>query len=656
MNGSLKVKLDGTALLVGMAAGLGLVLYGPTIRLPLFVDDVTNFHWLLDHNWDVWTTARFFPYYRPLPFTIFKTLWHIQGRYDALALHTIMVALHSLNAVLVGLLARRLTRHPLAGLFAAALFLVFPFSYQSVALVGSLFHLTLVGGTVGAALLALHYVDGDHDHHRRTLIAAWIAGFVGIFSHENGVLLPALVGLALVGLTPIADARRLEPLWHDRRREIALLLGPLTVMAVIYFAAWLLVPKASEAKGVIWAALDVKIAYFAQGLTYPLSAFARPLFDAGDSTTGAVWLLAVIGLVTALIAVWRAVSGPERKSTLITLLVALAWIAVAAVPSVLLLDSPYVIGGPRLLYLASVGIALFWSAWLAALASYPVGRWIGGLVAVAFLVVGSVFVYWRVDDYRRMGVFYDDLIDLIEAQPDTATLVINAPAYIAPHDTGFLLGAEGTIYLPDYVSLDGLVWVNTGEDYPTDTAAFTNVLTGLPDRVYVPRGPLLGWDELDAQLNTFESVIGVQFDDKNFRPVRVGDKRSGIDDLPLTATFDGVRLYAAEASADADATGASDTLALTWFGTAPLDATVFVHALCDGQLAAQFDGQPVGGLRPLDRWSPGAIWTDYRPLSGIPCGTAATILVGLYHPATGERYPATLPDGTTTDTVLVPWR
>ncbi|MBN1967189.1 MAG: hypothetical protein JW910_21225, partial [Anaerolineae bacterium] len=263
-----------------LVAVLGILLYGPTVSLPLFLDDASNFRWLTPTNGlDVWITAGGFPFYRPLPFTLFKLLWHLQGGYHAPTLHALVVAIHLVNALLVGLLASRLLRRR-AGNVAALLMLVFPFSYQAVALVGSIFHLILVTGTVGAALFGLHYLRA---RARWALLGAWIAAFCGTFSHENGVMIPALVGLiavvALRGMNEAAaphkeGASRSAPtsLWHtiaEHRRSLVLLLGPMVIIAAGYFALWLFVPKANDATGLLLADLDAKIAYFAQGLVYP---------------------------------------------------------------------------------------------------------------------------------------------------------------------------------------------------------------------------------------------------------------------------------------------------------------------------------------------------------------------------------------------------
>lgn len=624
-----------TLLIFAVAAGLGLLVYGSTVALPLFLDDASNFRWLTPTGGlDVWITAGGFPFYRPLPFTLFKLLWHLQGGYDAPTLHALVVALHILNAALVGLLARRLTGRPAVGPVAAGLMLAFPFSYQAVALVGSIFHLTLVAGTVSAALLALRYLERGE---RWALAGAWLAAFVGVFSHENGVLLPLLVGLVL-----IAGSGRVVAL-RSRWRHAALLPGPMAGMAALYFAAWLLVPKANDAGGILWAALDAKIAYFAQGAVYPLSALLRPLFTDEPAVVPVTLLLAVVGIGGALGVLW----WTQRRAALRIALLALLWIGIAAGPSVLLLPAPYLLGGPRLLYLSSVGVALFWAAWLAALVDSRIGRIAGGAIIAAFLLVGLWFGIRRVTDYGRLGTFYGGFIQAVRTQPETPTLLVNAPAFIAPRRGMFLLGAEGATYLLDFITLQDLVWVNTGRDYPVETVAFANTLVETGE-VFSVRGPWVDWDGLDAALAESESVFNVTFSGDGFHLSRVGDRlHEGITAPAATYDGDGLRL-AAEYAAD----DTPPVLTLNWWAAAPPPATVFVHVLCGGELVAQFDGAPLGGLHPFDRWEPGEAWADHRPLFGLSC-PPESILFGLYDPASGERYPAALPDGATADAITI---
>lgn len=91
------------------------------------------------------------------------------------------------------------------------------------------------------------------------------------------------------------------------------------------------------------------------------------------------------------------------------------------------------------------------------------------------------------------------------------------------------------------------------------------------------------------------------------------------------------------------------TVTLYWQGKRPLtqNATVFVHALtADGQMAAQSDGQPVQNTYPFTNWPPEVIIVDRHQFSWPDtAGDLAQLAVGLYDPATLQRWPVVNPDG-----------
>ncbi len=86
-------------------------------------------------------------------------------------------------------------------------------------------------------------------------------------------------------------------------------------------------------------------------------------------------------------------------------------------------------------------------------------------------------------------------------------------------------------------------------------------------------------------------------------------------------------------------------LILFWETSEPLaeQLTVFAHVLdAEGQLVAQQDSQPGGGSRPTTAWAVGEVIQDPIGIL-IPAGTPSgeyQIVVGMYHPDTGERLPA----------------
>jgi hypothetical protein len=83
-------------------------------------------------------------------------------------------------------------------------------------------------------------------------------------------------------------------------------------------------------------------------------------------------------------------------------------------------------------------------------------------------------------------------------------------------------------------------------------------------------------------------------------------------------------------------------LALQWRTPVPIkdSFSIFVHLVDgSGNLAAQYDGVPGGGLLPMTVWKPGELITDRFTLI-LPRDLSAgeyTIRVGIYSPATGLR-------------------
>ncbi len=80
--------------------------------------------------------------------------------------------------------------------------------------------------------------------------------------------------------------------------------------------------------------------------------------------------------------------------------------------------------------------------------------------------------------------------------------------------------------------------------------------------------------------------------------------------------------------------------------TVTKDYQVFIHITGgNGALLAQADGPPCQGRCPTSLWQRGDVWRDERDLA-IPGATSeATLTVGLYDLATGDRVPAFSPDG-----------
>ena len=107
----------------------------------------------------------------------------------------------------------------------------------------------------------------------------------------------------------------------------------------------------------------------------------------------------------------------------------------------------------------------------------------------------------------------------------------------------------------------------------------------------------------------------------------------------------GDRVTLLDASCTCDGDGQVQ-LAAYWQVEEPVevDLTVFAHLLDpQGSLVAQADGYPLLGLFPFWLWEPGETVRDVRHFSP---GGGYAIRLGVWEPASGERLPATAPDGT----------
>jgi hypothetical protein len=121
--------------------------------------------------------------------------------------------------------------------------------------------------------------------------------------------------------------------------------------------------------------------------------------------------------------------------------------------------------------------------------------------------------------------------------------------------------------------------------------------------------------------------------------------------LPLSAGFGAARLPRPLVGCP----GETVAITVTWRAGGPLDAdyVVFLHLRDqDERVVAQADGPPRNGSYPPTVWSAGEVIPDPRPLvlpDALRPGSYA-VVVGLYHPQTGARWPvedspARTPDG-----------
>jgi hypothetical protein len=612
------------------AAGLLAVLalaYGYALGLPLFLDDLVHYRWLEAQSLaGVWRSARVIGYYRPLTFTVWKVMRAVLGWYRPGPLHAVNVLLHGANALLVmALLWRRGgVGDRLVGWTAGLLFLLFPFSYQAVAWVGSLSHILATTLTLGALLA----------HQRGRRAPALVLAGLAPFAHETGVLVAPLLVLLLLTGTERRDLL-------GALRESA----PYWALSAVGLAVWLAVPKDVGQSWVLnlesrWQ----NAAYLSQGLAFPVAPLARTVLGATSRLNDLGAIALIVAPAVALWAVLLVSAGQGRLAAL-----ALGWYGGAAFPAWLVLGFYYVVDGPRLMYGASVGAALFWAAALGALAHRGPGRRtgavaagaVGAALAVTGIWVGATFLATRADLYLQMGHVVDGLVRIAEEMPPGERLVaINVPWWIAPREATFALGHEGVTLVPPYTSTGDLLWLHTGEERPVD-ALVVGRLRQEWRHWLTCDGREVGEAELAEALRGAGAVAVVSGAGRDLA-VRDAGGLAATERAPgeaWLADFGGLRLVGVQAVREEGGL----RVTLTWACLAPPDedVTVFLHVLDDaGALVGQRDGYPLAGAAPPAFWQPGDVWRDVRQVELRKGTDPASLRLGLYRPADGARVAA----------------
>jgi hypothetical protein len=374
------------------------------------------------------------------------------------------------------------------------------------------------------------------------------------------------------------------------------------------------------------------VLYLLQGVAYPVTWFAHRLpYVAAESL-----ILASMSLTGALL-VWAARHQARRMA----LLIAGVWWAASASLLAFSLTTDYLLHGPRLMYLGSIGITLLWAIVLEEVQAIPRIGPVLWLLALGYVAITNwQFVRARIDDYHRLTEPVRVLQQEMRDRPgDAGLLLVNLPQWLAPQRNTYALGAEFVTMLGDYLFVEDLVAENLAVDHPvqaiqaSDLLASTDYAYGVHHQTPLDQ---LAWRTDEREWHVFitrYSRAGPQ----TFHTGWIG---SGANASAALAVFGPYRLL----TADAERCGAVAHVRLTW--QLPPDAemsptfSVFVHLLDgDGQVMAQADGPPLALSPSLVPTDPRRLITDLRSID-TPEAPAEQVRVGLYDYVSGQRIAA----------------
>lgn len=611
-----------------------LLAYGDALRLPFFFDDMIHYVWLRGQTLvSIFLTAAGRPYYRPMQFFLWKLYETLTGQDSVLLYHALTLLVHLINALLVMLLVRRLTRAKdrwWPALLAGLIFALFPFSYQVVTLPASFTHPTAALFTL---LTVLCYDKFRTDHRPRWLAVSLVSAIFAFGSNEGTLLIFGLIALTEF----IGQYSRQQWRWTT----------VFAVLGAVYFLWYRSRPIDSTDPLALrnLEALIQNAIYALQGLTFPVQPLGRVLMQWGLTDQVAVLVLGVPALAALAVVYARA----QRMKQFIY---GTGWYAFCLAAPVLLLSHNYFIDAPRVLYLASIGAAWLWANAIGLVAN-PIGsrrrlrQGIAIVAALSILIPSFIFIRQRIDLHHLNAAPLQQALAVAQQVDHSAKLLfVNLPSWVSMPHFWYPIGHEGALFMPSYSTLADFVSTNLNQPSQAVGVEFNSLSTPQP-YYYGVYGPPLGWDELEPRVREAERVYFTLYAPDRIALIEAGrlmQTREG-------AHSDAVIFGDAAALQQAEWSICDQRLLvrLKWLAApANGDWHVFVHLLNpDGTLAAQHDSPPMLGLMPFWKFQKGDHVEDAHPidLSALPHDRHYTIAVGLYDPGTGERLVPRQPNG-----------
>ena len=308
------------------------------------------------------------------------------------------------------------------------------------------------------------------------------------------------------------------------------------------------------------------------------------------------------------------------------------------------LEAGYLLHGPRLLYLGSIGLAVLWPVLLEPIYGHgpfwpaPLGGRVG-LHSIDRLGLrprspGCLPAIDRPGGRRGCG----------DGRPEEeGILLVNLPSWLDTPANTYPVGVEFVAMMGNYLFVEELMAENLGVDRPVQAIKVPDLLArqeynyGIHEQ---SRGDTIdgGWAPAGSH------VFIVTFGQSGLETRYTGRLVPMTDAASPLASFGTYQLLKSEA----ENCGNTVTLITTWRNapaagddeSASLTTSVFAQLLDgDGQLMAQADG-PLLGLRPdlldlSEEW----LMVDKREFPAPSVG-AEEILIGVYDFASGQRYPA----------------
>jgi hypothetical protein len=617
-------------------------IYAPALRFGFIWDDPLWYSRVIGKSFvELVSPMADYHMYRPALVLYNRLFLSPDDTFAAPMLHAAQIGWHLLNVCLLYALCRRLGLGNWTAFAAGLLSAWHPFSHQATAWSAPA---QPMAGTLQLGTF-LTYTWARRGHKNSPLAAgiSILLFLLALAVQENSAalcLLPLLIEWVL-RRSPSESRHPGTPVW----RKIPWLALVYPLVAVGFGMLWLLAPRQSGLTTLAFE-MDVQL-YFIQGFIFLL--LGRPAGYPPGHTLAPATVLILFGLALTwlLASAWH--TGRIHQATL-----ALAWGLFGVIVPATQLSYSYASIASRLFYHASPGIALLWACALVPPASSAPSRrpWrAAGTVALCLIAVQSTSLLTGFQQAYAAGTAHlTEFIQSTQAGGDRL-LYVNFPSRYTPKRPPYPIGNWRVILAPGSVELGAFAASATGHRPQTLSRHMPWIDAELRDAGPYQidmRGELAPPDQLYQLAHEVDGVYLSRYHaDGTFELQWAGAFATPSNPACEIATF-GQTLCLQEARVEREPGRVRMTL--TWHSLSPAQPhdTVFVHMGQPGQApVAQADGDLWLGMLPLPTLAPGDAIREQRLISlpeEMPPGRYE-IGIGVYNRLTGERLPATTPQG-----------
>lgn len=395
-------------------------------------------------------------YYRPTTYWFFTIAQGLFGLRPP-AFYLALLAIHTINIVLVFALARKLGIGRLAALCAAAVFAITVPNQDVLGWISSVSVPLAAMFSLLAVLLLVSYLNNERENFW-LLIGTAVCMLLALLSREESLILIPILAFILLQ----------AGVWRSPKRSELLIAAPMGIMALIYLAIIITRPTWTGSSGVLD---DISALKFLSGSE--LAAFLVTLASRYLLFDPAVvlqfqwlsWLLVPFFLSMAAIVYWK---GDEVSR------IGVVWWALGALFLYVYVWSHVELAG-RYLYLPWVGVALVLAAGANRLGLDSAERPLQLLVLLilaSFLIVQAAFA-------RAAQRTWQELV------ATTAEIEAQTRQMLPDLDASYHLFAYNLPPVPDYIQSMASVWYEEPLKYPGGTIGRLLELGQATDKYYV---------------------------------------------------------------------------------------------------------------------------------------------------------------------------